>query len=68
MARKILAAINRPFDIAGRTLDVGTSIGIGYRDEGVTTPTQLLDLADRALYVAKGAGRNGFHLLTSTAA
>ena len=68
VAGKILTVINRPFDLDGRVLDVGTSIGIAFRDDGLITPAQLLDLADRALYAAKDAGRNGFHLLMSSAA
>ena len=61
-AKMILAALARPFEIDGRELHVTTSIGIatypidgGYADD-------LIARADQALYEAKRAGRNRFHL------
>ncbi|MGK5005834.1 diguanylate cyclase domain-containing protein [Janthinobacterium sp. LB2P70] len=60
---KILDAIRQPFELASGPLPVTTSIGIAIFREGALTPAQLLDLADQALYAAKGQGRDGVALL-----
>lgn len=60
---KIIDAIRQPFELAGGPLPVTTSIGIAIFREGALTPAQLLDLADQALYGAKGQGRDGVALL-----
>ncbi|WP_332861678.1 diguanylate cyclase domain-containing protein [Janthinobacterium svalbardensis] len=60
---KIIDAIRQPFELAGGPLPVTTSVGIAIFREGALTPAQLLDLADQALYAAKGQGRDGVALL-----
>ncbi|WP_116744964.1 diguanylate cyclase [Janthinobacterium sp. 78] len=60
---KIIDAIRQPFELASGPLPVTTSVGIAIFREGALTPTQLLDLADQALYAAKGQGRDGVALL-----
>jgi diguanylate cyclase (GGDEF)-like protein/PAS domain S-box-containing protein len=65
VARKILAAINRPFELANAALDVSTSIGIAFQGDGRILPAQLLAAADKALYEAKAGGRNTFRMATS---
>ena len=60
---KIIDAIRQPFELAGGPLPVTTSIGIAIFREGALTPAQLLDLADQALYAAKGQGRDGVALI-----
>ena len=60
---KIVDAIRQPFELASGPLPVTTSIGIAIFREGALTPAQLLDLADQALYAAKGQGRDGVALL-----
>ncbi|WP_338679189.1 diguanylate cyclase [Janthinobacterium sp. TB1-E2] len=60
---KIVDAIRQPFELASGPLPVTTSIGIAIFREGTLTPAQLLDLADQALYAAKGQGRDGVALL-----
>jgi diguanylate cyclase (GGDEF)-like protein len=42
----------------GRLISVTISVGIAAFEEGLETPEDLLAAADRALYVAKQAGRN----------
>jgi diguanylate cyclase (GGDEF)-like protein len=62
VAQNILAAIDRPFELATATgplrLDVSTSIGIACEATGRSAPGQLLARADTALYAAKHSGRN----------
>ncbi|MGX9773596.1 diguanylate cyclase domain-containing protein [Janthinobacterium aestuarii] len=60
---KIIDAIRQPFELASGQLPVTTSIGIAIFREGALAPAQLLDLADQALYAAKGQGRDGVALL-----
>jgi diguanylate cyclase (GGDEF)-like protein len=62
IARKVLAAINRPFEVAGTKLDVTTSIGIAYQSDGRAQPAELVAAADKALYEAKEDGRNTFRV------
>lgn len=62
VAHKILAAMNRPFDVNGLQLDVTTSIGIAWQADGRAQPTELLARADKALYEAKEAGRDTFSM------
>jgi len=44
-------------------LQVGTSIGAVLAEQPDPVPARLLDTADRALYMAKEAGRNTFAVL-----
>lgn len=53
VAEKILAELNTPFDIDGRTLDISGSIGVAvYPDDG-TDEDELMKHADSAMYEAK---------------
>ena len=63
VARRILKAMETPIDVGnGVRVQVGTSIGIGFRREA-DYGLALVALADRALYAAKQAGRNTFREL-----
>ncbi len=57
VAEKILMAMRAPIQVDSRDLQVGVSIGIAVSTGGLT-PSQLMSLADQALYQAKAAGRN----------
>ena len=57
LATRIVAAIGRPFDVDGRHIDIGTSVGIAMAPGDGTDPDQLLKNADMALYLAKKDGR-----------
>jgi diguanylate cyclase (GGDEF)-like protein/PAS domain S-box-containing protein len=63
VARKILAAMQAPFALDAVVLQVGTSIGAALAEQPDPAPARLLDTADRALYMAKEAGRNTWALL-----
>jgi diguanylate cyclase (GGDEF)-like protein len=54
-ARKILAAIERPFAIGGLELDVRASIGIALANGPGTTSNDILRQADVAMFLAKDA-------------
>jgi diguanylate cyclase (GGDEF)-like protein len=63
VARKILAAMQAPFALDAVVLQVGTSTGAALAEQPDPAPARLLDTADRALYMAKEAGRNTWALL-----
>jgi diguanylate cyclase (GGDEF)-like protein len=58
LARSIIEAANRPHELAGETVLVGASAGIGL--SGSRDSERLLKEADIALYAAKGEARGGF--------
>lgn len=64
IAQKLLDRMAEPFQVAGRPVSIGSSIGIGYaaRTTDAGSGDELLALADAALYDAKSAGRNTFRL------
>ncbi len=53
VAEKVRAALERPFDILGLSLEVGASLGIAMYPDHATTPDALLQKADVAMYAAK---------------
>jgi len=60
VARKILKAMERPFDINGVARIVTTSIGVATASSGAASAETLLKHADDALYRAKETGRNRY--------
>ncbi|MBV8244426.1 MAG: diguanylate cyclase [Candidatus Eremiobacteraeota bacterium] len=58
MARKIVAAMQKPFVLSGKSLDVHVSIGISIYPNDGGTVEELTNNADKALYRAKHSGRN----------
>ncbi len=62
LARNLLELIRRPYALDGHQTIVETSIGIAVFKGGNVTADQLVKNADLALYHAKSAGRNTFHL------
>jgi diguanylate cyclase (GGDEF)-like protein/PAS domain S-box-containing protein len=62
IARKIIAAVEKPFVLEGHTLCVTTSIGIAMHAHADEVPSTFMKRADEALYDAKRAGRNTFRL------
>ena len=61
IARKIIAAVQKPFMIEDHFMRVTTSIGVAVR-VFETEPSMLMKRADEALYDAKRAGRNTFRM------
>ena len=57
LASRIVELISRPYDIDGRHIVIGTSIGIAIAPNDGANPDALLKNADMALYLAKGDGR-----------
>lgn len=59
-AQHVIDAIQLPFDLDGRTVSVGISIGIAVGPQDGGNPDQLFKNADIALYRAKAAGRSTY--------
>jgi diguanylate cyclase (GGDEF)-like protein len=63
IARNILAAMRRPFIFETSSIQITASIGVAlYRGGAGVAPQDLLRRADEFLYLAKGAGRDTFHI------
>ena len=62
VAEKILEALNQPFEIAGHTLNISSSIGIALFPQHASDDHGLLVNADTAMYYSKSAGRNNIQL------
>jgi diguanylate cyclase (GGDEF)-like protein len=57
LASRVVDSLSTPFDIGGKYIVIGTSIGIAVAPEDGADPDQLLKNADLALYLAKADGR-----------
>ena len=56
VARRVLEALERSFELAGAPVYVTASIGVAVAESG-STPVSMLRNADTAMYLAKEAGR-----------
>jgi len=65
LAVRIVELVANPFELDGRKMSVGTSIGIALAPQDGVDPDELLKKADLALYRTKSAGRNGFNFFNS---
>jgi diguanylate cyclase (GGDEF)-like protein len=64
VTKQLLGALSAPFDIGGRTVTLGASIGIALYCATSTSAVELMSQADMAMYQAKRAGKNRYHLYT----
>lgn len=62
LLERLLHAASTPTPLAGQTLQVSASIGVTLYPEDASDAEQLLRHADHAMYQAKQAGRNRYHL------
>lgn len=62
LARTVLAALQKPFDLAGQRLSVSASIGVVERPVAGTSATGLMQAADTTLYWAKADGKSRWTL------
>ena len=60
VVKRLVEAIGRPFEIDGRQILIGTSIGVAVGPADGRSTNDLLIAADLALYAAKAAGRGGY--------
>jgi diguanylate cyclase (GGDEF)-like protein len=57
---KVLAELARPFYVQRHDVQISCSVGISVYPENGKTMGELIANADRAMYQAKNAGRNGY--------
>ena len=62
LARRLVATLCQPVDVAGQQVPVGVSLGVAVAPEHGRTLDELMAHADLALYAAKEAGRGRFEL------
>jgi len=60
LATRILKIISEPYHIDGDVVSVGSSIGIALAPENSDNSSDILKMADLALYAVKAAGSNDF--------
>jgi diguanylate cyclase (GGDEF)-like protein len=58
VAERIIAAMRRPFDVEGKEVFIGATVGIAHAHDASLGPDELLRNADLAMYRAKKAGGN----------
>jgi diguanylate cyclase (GGDEF)-like protein len=61
VARRVLAALEQPFEVGDMKLEIGASIGVALAPVDGTSPNSLLQRADVAMYAAKD-NRTGWEL------
>ncbi len=66
LAQKLVRLLDEPFDVDGKEVHSGTSIGIAVHGPGSPDGEALLAHADVALYRAKADGRGTFRFYTGT--
>ena len=62
LVNRVLAACAQPVDVRGNTLTITASIGVTMFPADDADTDELLRNADHAMYEAKRAGKNRFHL------
>ncbi|WP_264048121.1 putative bifunctional diguanylate cyclase/phosphodiesterase [Methylobacterium flocculans] len=58
LAERLIAAVSKPHDLDGQSVEVGVSIGVAIATQADRDPDEVFKRADIALYEAKAAGRN----------
>ncbi len=66
LANRILTTVTEPYDIDGRKIVIGTSIGITLAPQDAAEADALVRHADLALYKAKSEGRSRYRLFEPT--
>jgi diguanylate cyclase (GGDEF)-like protein/PAS domain S-box-containing protein len=65
VARRLLQSFNSPFQIGGREIGIGASVGISRYPLDGSDSSALLQNADTAMYCAKRSGNNRCQFFTS---
>lgn len=66
-AARIVAGMEGVYEVGGRTVPMGVSVGVAMYPSLASTCDELLGNADKALYQAKANGRNGYFIFGAEA-
>jgi diguanylate cyclase (GGDEF)-like protein len=66
LANRVLGALTEPYDLGGRKVVIGVSIGITLAPDDGRDADTLIRNADLALYKAKSEGRNRYRLFEAS--
>ncbi|MGB7346532.1 MAG: EAL domain-containing protein [Pirellulaceae bacterium] len=66
VARRIVQRISEPFELSGRLVNVGTSVGVAFIDTGIQDAHEALRNADTAMYRAKNSGKGQIAVFDQT--
>jgi diguanylate cyclase (GGDEF)-like protein/PAS domain S-box-containing protein len=62
LATRVVSCLREPFEMPARTpLEIRASVGVSTYPRDAETIEDLMRHADVAMYIAKGAGKDGFH-------
>jgi len=61
-AARLLEHLTAPFEVEGKELFIGASVGIAFNTDGLTHPDTLIRNADTAMYAAKAAGKGRYEV------
>lgn len=64
LADRVIKKLNEPYKINKIVITVSASVGIAQSPKHGTDYHSLIKMADEAMYIAKKAGKNNFHLLS----
>lgn len=62
IASEINEALSQVFEIGQFKIQISASIGVAFHPQDATEQSQLIDCADKAMYLSKQQGRNRFNL------
>ena len=63
IAEKLITTLSTEYHIDGKTVKTSASIGIYILDDDQVTAEEAIIMADKAMYLAKKAGKNRYHLI-----
>jgi diguanylate cyclase (GGDEF)-like protein/PAS domain S-box-containing protein len=64
VGERCIEALGDPFNVQGYELSVSMSVGVACSEDATMAPRDLVESADRALYLAKAAGGRSVRLAT----
>lgn len=64
--KRIIDALSKPFILGGDRVEISASLGVTFYPFDNSSPEQLLEHADQAMYVAKRNGKNQWHFYESS--
>lgn len=59
-AQGLVDAVGAPFSLGGHRVNIGLSLGVSMYPAHGTTPEELLEKADEAMYAVKNSGKNNW--------